>query len=149
LLRTTTLNSSPICASIHSRENQPQGNQSMDTLRVDICYRPLRLGWAIRRGDFDSLRKVFRLSHTLWGGRFNPIIVVDDIEHAKQLVELFHVDVVWPVGDVENVTAFPNHFPHLAFPFYTRSLTTGEPHKRAQLLDIHNALVSMNARDEV
>ena len=47
----------------------------MDTLRVDICYRPLRLAWVIRRGDFESLRRIFRVSHTLWGGRSNPVIV--------------------------------------------------------------------------
>ena len=49
----------------------------MDTIRVDICYRPLRIGWAIRAGDIDAFRQAVRLSYTLWGGRFNSIIVVD------------------------------------------------------------------------
>jgi hypothetical protein len=39
------------------------------TLRIDICYQPLRVGWAIRRGDFDLLRRIIRRSHPLWGGR--------------------------------------------------------------------------------
>lgn len=123
----------------------------MDTLRVDICYRPLRLGWAIRRDDFDSLRKVFRLSHTLWGGRFNPVVVVDDADQAKRLVELFRVDIVWPFGDAANVTAFPERFPHLINPFFHESLIVGDMQndKRAQLLDIHSTLVSMSARDEI
>jgi hypothetical protein len=30
----------------------------MDTLRIDICYRPMRVGWAVGRGDFDSLRRI-------------------------------------------------------------------------------------------
>jgi hypothetical protein len=123
----------------------------MDTLRVDICYRPLRLGWAIRRGDFDSLRKVFCISHTLWGGRFNPVIVIDDADSAKHLLELFRVDVVWPFGDGEDATAFPDRFPHLINPLLIKSLILGNKpdHKRAQLLDIHNVLASMNTRDEI
>jgi len=110
----------------------------MDMLRADICYRPLRLGWAIRSGDFDSLRKVFRFSHTLWGGRFNPVIVVDEADRAKRLVELFRVDVVWPFGDAGDVTAFPGRFPHLINPFRIKSLIVGNARedKRAQLLDI-------------
>jgi hypothetical protein len=24
-----------------------------DTVRVDVCYRPLRIGWAVREGDRD------------------------------------------------------------------------------------------------
>lgn len=123
----------------------------MDTRRIDICYRPLRLGWAIRRGDFDSLRKVFRLSQTLWGGRFNPIIVVDEGDEAKHLVELFRVDVVWPFGDAGEVTAFPDRFPHLINPFFGKSLIFGDSvgNGRAKLLDIHNTLASMNSHDEI
>ena len=70
----------------------------MDTLRVDICYRPLRIGWAIRAGDFDAYRRAVRYSHALWGGRFNPILMVDSDAEASQLIELFRVDVVVPLG---------------------------------------------------
>src|ERR1700731_1431214 len=97
----------------------------MDTLRVDICYRPLRLGWAIRHGDFDALRRSIRLSHTLWGGRSDPVIVVDDTDHATRLADLFRVDVLWPVGDAQEVTGFPNRFPHLINPFFHDTLFVG------------------------
>jgi hypothetical protein len=123
----------------------------MDTLRVDICYRPLRLAWAIRRGDLASLRKIFCLSHTLLGGRFNPVVVVDNADQAKRLVELFRVDFIWPAGDAAEVTAFPDRFPHLINPFPIESLIVGDApeDKRTQLLDIHSALVSMSAHDEI
>ena len=52
----------------------------MDTLRVNICYRPLRVGWAIKSHDFDAFRKAVKYSHALWGGQFNPIIFVDKFE---------------------------------------------------------------------
>ena len=60
----------------------------MNTLRIDICYRPLRVGWAVRRGDFDSLRRIVRWSHTLWGGRHNPIVVAENADNANRVPEL-------------------------------------------------------------
>jgi hypothetical protein len=66
----------------------------MESVRVDICYRPLRIGWAIRAGDMDAFRAAARLSFALWGGRFNPIIFVDQQEQAESLVDVFRVDVV-------------------------------------------------------
>ena len=111
----------------------------MDTLRIDICYRPLRVGWAVRRGDFESLRRIVRWSHTLSGGRHNPIIVVDDADYAKRIVETFRVDVVWSVGDDESVRTFPTRFPYLISPFYDEALTVSGMHEhQAQFLDIHN-----------
>lgn len=122
----------------------------MDTLRVNICYRPLRVAWAIRRGDFESLRKVIRISHTLWGGRFNPIVTIDDAEPAKRLIEAFRADVIWPMGDGDELTRFPQQFPHLINPFLVKSLVVdhGEDNRRAQLLDIHSALLAMSP-DEI
>ncbi|MFZ5615262.1 MAG: hypothetical protein ACOY4L_10650 [Pseudomonadota bacterium] len=29
----------------------------MDTLRVDICYRPMRIAWVIKSGDLDAFRQ--------------------------------------------------------------------------------------------
>ena len=37
-----------------------------DTLRVDVCYRPLRIGWAVRQGDSVAIRKAMQYSHALW-----------------------------------------------------------------------------------
>jgi hypothetical protein len=115
----------------------------METTRVNICYRPLRVAWAIRSGDHDALRQAVRLTHTLWGGRFNPIVVVDQPDEATQIIDQFRADMIWPVGDTEAVTKFPDQFPHLRRPFFHASLfqrDTGRP-TRARLLDIHNMLV--------
>ena len=35
----------------------------METARVDICYRPLRVAWAIHSADTDGFRQAVRLSH--------------------------------------------------------------------------------------
>lgn len=122
----------------------------MDTIRVDICYRPIRIGWAIRSGDIDAFRRAVRLSYALWGGRFNPILVVDREEEARQLVDLFRVDLVWPVGDTDEVRAFPKKFPYLIAPFFHDTLFVGgaKERKYAQVLDVHNALVHLVDRPE-
>ena len=96
----------------------------VDTLRVDICYRPLRIGWVIHSGDTDAFRQAVKLSHTLWGGRFNPIFMADREDEALRLVDLFRVDMLLPVGTSDVVKAFPKKFPHLINPFCMRSANT-------------------------
>lgn len=115
----------------------------MDTLRVDICYRPLRIGWAIRGGDVEAFRTAVRLSYVLWGGRFNPILIADREEETKRLVDLFRVDVIVPIDCTDEVATFPKKFPHLINPWSQATLFAGgsKERKRAQVLDIYNALV--------
>lgn len=122
----------------------------MDTLRVDICYRPLRIGWVIKSGDFDAFRRVAKFSHTLWGGRFNPILMSDREEEARRLIDLYRVDLLLPVGNDDEVKSFPKKFPHLINPFFHDSIFIGgeKERKRAQLLDIHNALVHLRDKPE-
>lgn len=122
----------------------------MDTIRVDICYRPLRVGWAIRSGDIEAFRRAVRLSYAFWGGRFNPIVVVDREVEAEQLVNLFRVDMLWAIGDTDQVNAFAHKFPHLITPLFPEALfVEGFNNRRhAQLLDVHNVLVHSLDRPE-
>ena len=123
----------------------------MNTVRVNICYRPLRIGWAIREGDLDAFRQVVRLSHTMWGGRFNPILVTDREDELRRLVDLFRVDLLWPIGETEdNAKKFLEKFPYLIKPFIFNSPFIGgeKERKRAQLLDIHNMLVYLRDKPE-
>jgi hypothetical protein len=41
------------------------------------------------------------ISHALWGGRFNPIVMADRPEEAHQLIELYRADVIVPVSEAE------------------------------------------------
>lgn len=123
----------------------------MDTLRVDICYRPLRIGWAIKSDDFDAFRKAVRYSHALWGGRFNPILFVDHEEESGKLIDLFRVDVIIPVGDSDEVKEFPNKYPYLINPFWGESvLNKGGKHDHpfSRALDIHNTLIYLRDKPE-
>jgi hypothetical protein len=122
----------------------------MDTLRVDIYYRPLRIGWVIQSGDIGAFRQAVRLSHTLWGGRFNPILMADREDEARRLIDLFRVDLLLPIGDSDVVKDFPKQFPYLINPFFHDSIFVGSEKEkiRAQLLDVHNALTYLHGKPE-
>ena len=86
----------------------------------------------------------------MWGGRFNPILVTDREDELRRLVDLFRVDLLWPIGETEdNAKKFLQKFPYLIKPFIFNSPFIGEKeHKRAQLLDIHNMLVYLRDKPE-
>lgn len=114
----------------------------MDTVRVNIAYRPLRICWAIKQGDFAAFREVVRTNHALWGGRFNPIVVVDRASEAQALVEAFRADFVRPLGSSDEVKTFAASFKHLISPLFPDSIFMGQgPDARAQVLDVQNAMV--------
>lgn len=121
-----------------------------DTARVDISYRPLRIGWAVRDGDLPAIRQAVRYSHALWGGRFNPILLIDHEDEARQLVELFRLDVICPVGDSPEVKNFPGTFPHLIQPFHNESIFVKQEqwNNFSWVLDVHNAIAHWRARPE-
>lgn len=121
----------------------------MESIHVDVCYRPLRIGWAVRAGDFEGFRSAVRISNALWGGRFNPIIMVDRQE-ADDLVNLFRVDVILPIDDSAIVQSFLNRFPYLVRPFFFDHIFMGsdEYGGRSQVLDIYNALTHLHGKPE-
>ena len=114
----------------------------MDTLRVDICYRPLRIAWAIGPDDRAAFREAVSLSHTMRGGCFNPIVVVERPD-AKDIVECFRADLVIPVGESEAARVFADWYSHLKAPFFPDHLFLRDPGRTtlAHILDIHNGLV--------
>ena len=122
----------------------------MDTARVEIIYRPLRIGWLLRSGDFDGFRKIARLSLTLAGGRYNPIILVDG-ENADQIANLFRVDMLMPISAGGDIDAFVARYSHLIQPHF------GEPNLHfprqngapgVHVLDITNLLTHGRRDDE-
>jgi hypothetical protein len=84
----------------------------METARVDILYRPLRIAFAVHSSDLDSVRAAVRYCHCLWGGRYNPIVLIDRAE-AHRLMELFRPDIVTSVGDHADLSLFNERYPSL------------------------------------
>ncbi len=118
----------------------------MNTLSVTVRYRPIRIGWCVSTGGFAALREALKLTFTMWGGRYNPIIPINDFEAASSLVQLFRVDVLWPVTDDEAVKEFIKRFPHLPNPFFQEELfvlhSNGE--RIPQLLDIYHPILRLH-----
>ena len=122
----------------------------METSRINIAYRPLRLAWAIHSSDRDAMRRVARMSYVLWGGRYNPIVFADKPEQAKALIEVFRADLIISVGDSPEVSNIRQRFPYLITPFIPEELYIDRQHARplSQVLDIHNLLVHWNEKPE-
>lgn len=115
----------------------------METARVDVAYRPLRIGFALMSNDLASFRKVVRLCSAFWGGLYNPIVAVDRPESVK-LVDLFRPDFLVPIGDDPAVAVFVAKFPYLINPLLSDQLffaPTQHREGQAQLLDIQNLIV--------
>ncbi len=112
----------------------------MDTLSITVRYRPIRIGWCVSSDDFIAYREALQLSHTMWGGRYNPIIPVDNLDLAQALVELFRVDLLWPVSKSKQVESFIKRFPYLPNPFFHDQLfvTYSKDRKNASILDIRH-----------
>lgn len=122
----------------------------MDASRVDIVYRPLRIAWAIKAGDFDAFRRIAKLSCTLAGGRYNPIVIVDAPE-ATRLIGSFRADVIRPVGDTLELKAFAERFPHLIEPWFGSGdlhFSNSNGRGGCHLLDIHNLMAHWLGRPE-
>jgi hypothetical protein len=98
------------------------GEQIVATESVRIRYRPVRLGWCVRDGNWDDLRRVLRAAHTLWGGPFGPIVSIDNVDKADQLIRLYEVDALFPAAEDPELKLFAQGFLHLRWPSIHESL---------------------------
>lgn len=116
----------------------------MSTLHLRVKYRPLRIGWCIRDGNLEDLRRALRLTYTLWGGCYNPVIPLGDVEQGKEIVEAFHLDALYPVSADPSIKAFTESFKHLHWPVFFQDLFIegylDKAKKTATLLDIYHPI---------
>jgi len=59
----------------------------MDTVRVNICYCPLRISRAINSGEHTAFRATVAFSNTMCGGRYNPIAIIDQSEQSENMLD--------------------------------------------------------------
>jgi hypothetical protein len=115
----------------------------VSTLNLHVTYRPLRLGWCVRRGNWTHLHNALRLTHTLWGGRYNPIIITDDdYGFSEQFIRLYRIDSLMSVGENDaELQDFVARFPWLPWPGFQRLLfSEGGGRPEPQLLDVSSPL---------
>jgi hypothetical protein len=118
----------------------------MNTLSIRLRYRPLRVGWCILKDDKEALRKAARLSFTMWGGRYNPIIPVDAPDLANQLLKLFRVDALFPLSEGDAVSAFVAAHKHLPWPLMFDGLFINGMHdvKEPTIVDITHPIIKLH-----
>jgi hypothetical protein len=85
-------------------------------IHLRVRYRPIRIGWCIQAGDIEEYRRALRLTHTLWGGRFNPLIPVGDPDLARLLIKAFRVDCLYFISKSTEGSALDTEFAHLLWP---------------------------------
>lgn len=96
----------------------------MPTKNLSIKYRPVRVGLLVSQGSVDDLVNAAGINTLLYGGMYNPIIPIsEDNEFAERLLEVFNVDVIYPVSKNEQINAFVDSHPYLHNPhFYSTEL---------------------------
>lgn len=110
----------------------------MSPINVDILYRPIRIGFCVRSENFEDYRKAIMLTHTLWGGKFNPVIPIDDFDLACSLIDIFRVDLLFPVSEDPKVVEFIKKFNHLSNPLLSDVFNNGM--KEPRFVDISHSL---------
>src|SRR5579872_1282451 len=107
----------------------------MTNLSLTVSYRPVRIGWCVRHGNWDDLRSALRLTHIFWGGKFNPIIPIGT-PSAKHLAKQFRVDVLFSVSESPEAVEFIKGFHALEWPLLTNELLDGSRNGTPNFLDI-------------
>jgi hypothetical protein len=92
----------------------------MSTISLSIKYRPVRIGFLIPEGSIDNLVKAAELNCLLWGGIYNPIIPVSSKteEFANKLINLFSVDVLYPITHTYEIDKVLESNKYLKAPTY-------------------------------
>jgi len=66
--------------------------------RIWLDYRPVRIGWVIPDRDVVRLSLIAACNSCLWGGGFNPAILMHDRELSANLIKTFAVDLLLDVN---------------------------------------------------
>jgi hypothetical protein len=111
----------------------------MGTINLRVRYRPVRIGWCVQENNLEEYRKALRLTHTLWGGRFNPVIPLGDPELARSLIKVFRVDCLYCIGQSPEWDALRAEFKHLPWPHFNEDLfIQGQGGPMATFLDVYH-----------
>lgn len=51
---------------------------------INVKTRPLKIGWCIKKDDFEALLLASQLSNTFWGGYWHVMIPIDNENLAKK-----------------------------------------------------------------
>lgn len=98
----------------------------MASVILNARYRPARIGFCVRNNDLPSALLATDFAHTLWGGRFCPIIPCDNAPYASRLIQAFGVDTLYAVTKDDVVDKVISAHAQLAWPILDRDLYFSE-----------------------
>src|ERR1700744_4695216 len=118
----------------------------MNTVSVHTQYRPMRLGLCVSDGTIEDLRKAVKLTSTLWGGRFNPIIPVGGNQKLSQdLISMFNVDILLPISEGTEIERLIQKTKHLPWSDSRREMfLTGTNGPMPVFLDVFHPLTRLS-----
>ena len=105
--------------------------------RIWLDYRPVRIGWVIPDKDITRLANAAAWSSCLWGGQFNPVVPINDLALADQLVKTFAPDLLIPIDVTDKARTFINRFPHLTHEPWRESIFSG---RQCEFADIRHVV---------
>ena len=113
-----------------------------------LAYRPIRIGWIVSERSLEQLERAATWSTVLWGGGFNPVIPLHDVELSRNLIHTFGVDILIPIKSDPEIERFKENFSHLLTPYWAQRVFEGD---RCHFVDIRHAVgrVSEQIRSRV
>lgn len=90
---------------------------------LSYTFRPLRIGFCCDKPSAEDIYEISSLNHTLWGGAYNPIIDVSNLNESKSLVREYGCDLLYAFHTASQaVQEFIASFPWLAWLSFRQSL---------------------------
>jgi hypothetical protein len=116
----------------------------MSTASISYAFRPVKIGWLVESTSMAQVRRAMRLSTMLWGGRFNPIVPLDDPPVAKRIVSRFGIDVLFPIAEDDVAAPLVREYDWLRWPPMLGGVLGGEQigPAAATFLDVSRAMVA-------
>src|SRR6267154_947138 len=94
----------------------------METVALRLAYRPIRIGWCVRQGNWDDFHAVARIACAVWGGVCGPIIPIE-LPLADILVKKFAPDVLYRADIIDaKLQKFSDHYSFLRWPYLRQDL---------------------------
>jgi hypothetical protein len=121
----------------------------MNPINVDVFYRPVRIGWCLHSGNFEDYRKALMHTGMLWGGKYNPIIPIDNFDLARKLIRFFRVDLLLPISENPEIFKFIEKFNHISNPLLNNRLfdTLQNGAKISRFADISHPIFKLHERE--
>ncbi len=119
----------------------------MASVTLNARYRPARIGFCIRDGDLPAAILATDFAHTIWGGRFCPIIPCDNAAYASRLIETFAVDTLSPITKDEVIDKVISEHKWLTWPIVDPGLYYSENgEKNPQFLSVTHPIRLLEKR---